>query len=135
MNETNKIAAFLAEPHLADLVTLMPDGAPHVAPVWYSWDGESYFVLAEPTTVKVRNMASDNRVAMSIATRQSPYSYVLVQGTATVSEVDTDPLLFKLAYHYMGKDEGHEYAVKTQAEETFVLVTITADKTIAFFDE
>ncbi len=135
MDDQKKIATFLAEPHLADLVTLMPDGAPHVAPEWYSWDGESYFVLAEPTTVKVRNMTSDARIAMSIASRLPPYSYVLVQGTSSVSDVDTDPLLFKLAYHYMGKEKGHEYAVKTQAEETFILITITADKTITFFDD
>jgi PPOX class probable F420-dependent enzyme len=135
MDESKKIAAFLAEPHLANLVTLMPDGAPHVAPVWYSWDGKSYVVLAEPTTVKIRNMRGDARVAMSIASRQTPYSYVLVQGTATITETATDALLFELAYRYMGQTEGHEYAVKTQREETFVLVTVTPDKTITYFDD
>ena len=135
MNDQNRIAAFLAEPHLADLVTLMPDGAPHVAPVWYSWDGESYFVLAEPTTVKVRNMTADARVAMSIASRLSPYSYVLVQGTATVSEADTDPLSFKLAYPYMGNEKVHVYAVKTQTEEIFTLLTLTVHKAISFSDD
>jgi PPOX class probable F420-dependent enzyme len=135
MDESKKIAEFLAEPHLADLVTLMADGAPHVAPVWYSWDGESYVVLAEPSTVKIRNIRGDARVAMSIASRQAPYSYVLVQGKATITETDTDALLFELAYRYMGKTEGHEYAVKTQQEETFVLITVTPDKTITFFDD
>ncbi len=135
MDDNEKMAAFLAEPHLADLVTLMPDGSPHVAPVWYSWDDESYVVLAEPTTVKVRNIRSDPRVAVSIAKRESPYSYVLVQGTAAISEGDTDPLLFELSYHYLGKTRGHKYAVETQREETFVFITITADKTITFFDD
>lgn len=134
MTDQDKIASFLAEPHLADLVTLMPDGSPHVAPVWYSFDGESYVVLAEPTTVKVRNIRGDPRVAVSIAKRESPYSYVLVQGSAAISEGDTDPLLFELAYRYMGKENGHEYAVKTQKEEVFIFITVTPDKTVTFFD-
>ena len=135
MTDDAQVERFLREPHLADLVTLMPDGSPHVAPVWYDFDGESYTVLAEPTTVKVRNILADPRVAMSIASRQTPYSYVLVQGTAEVTEGDTDPLLFELAYRYMGKTEGHEYAVETQKNETFVFVTVTAKKTITFFDD
>ncbi|WP_239077169.1 pyridoxamine 5'-phosphate oxidase family protein [Actinocatenispora rupis] len=32
------VAAFLAEPHVATLTTLRPDGSPHVAPVRFTYD-------------------------------------------------------------------------------------------------
>ena len=46
------------------LVTLMPDGAPHVTPMWIdvSDDGHLLINTAEGRT-KVRNMAADPRVA------------------------------------------------------------------------
>ena len=134
MDERAKIEEFLAGPELADLVTLMPDGSPHVAPVWYKFDGGAYVVLAEPSTVKVRNIRGDARVAISIAKRDRPYGYVLVQGTAEISEGDSDPLLYELAYRYLGRSEGHEYAVRTSEQLSFVFITVTPDKTVTYFD-
>ncbi len=134
MDDSAKTEEFLAGPELADLVTLMPDGSPHVAPVWYKYDRGSYVVLAEPATVKVRNIRLDPRVAISIAKRDRPYGYVLVQGTASLSEGDTDPLLFEMSYRYLGRTEGHEYAVRTREQLSFVFITVTPEKTVTYFD-
>ena len=135
MTERDRIEEFLSGREIADLVTLMADGGPHVAPVWYKYDGESYLVLAERTTVKVRNIRRDPRVAISIASRQSPYSYVLVQGTARLSEPETDDLLYELSFRYLGEDRGREYADEVRQQSSFALITVTADKTITYFDE
>ena len=134
MDDLEKTTEFLAGREIADLVTLMADGSPHVAPVWYKFDGESYVVLAEPSTVKVRNIRRDPRVAVSIASRDRPYGYVLIQGRAEISEGDTDPLLFEMSYRYLGEAEGQAYAVTTSQQSSFVFITITAEKTITYFD-
>ncbi len=134
MDDQEKIAEFLAGRELADLVTLMADGSPHVAPVWYKFDGDTYVVLAEPSTIKVRNIRHDPRVAVSIASHDRPYGYVLIQGKAEISEGDTDPLLFEMSYRYLGRTEGHKYAVATRQQSSFVFITITAEKTITYFD-
>ena len=47
---------FLSEPRIADLATVRPDGAPHVAPVWYHYDGDKVKIVADPTAVKLRNI-------------------------------------------------------------------------------
>ena len=134
MREKEKIQRFLAGSHLADLVTLMPEGAPHVAPVWYTFDGDSYVVLAEPTTVKVRNIRNDPRVAISIAKHDSPYAYVAVQGTATISEGKTGSLLLAMSRRYLGETRGKEYAENMQKEACFVFITVTPEKTISYFE-
>ena len=45
------VEKFLREPRIADLATVRPDGAPHVAPVWYHYDGESVKIVADPKAV------------------------------------------------------------------------------------
>jgi F420H(2)-dependent biliverdin reductase len=53
-------AAFAAERHLATLTTLRPDGTPHVAPVGFTWDGETGLVriITFVSSRKVRNLVA-----------------------------------------------------------------------------
>ena len=135
MDDRERMEKFLAGPELADLVTLMPDGSPHVAPVWYSYRDGIYLVLAEAETVKIRNIRRDPRVAISIAKRESPYAYVLVRGTAQLSVGDTDPLLFELSYRYLGETEGKVYAEQVRKDCSFVLITVTPHTTSTYFND
>ena len=99
--------------YLADLVTLMPDGSPHIAPVWYKYDGENYLILSEPKTVKVRNIENDNRVAILISKTDPPYSYVMLKGHAKISYYKDDDLLddllMELSIKYLGESAGRKY--------------------------
>ncbi|WP_308249751.1 pyridoxamine 5'-phosphate oxidase family protein [Sphaerisporangium fuscum] len=45
--------AFLAEPHLATLTTLRPDGTPHVVAVRFTWDGAAGPPPAPPDRVEI----------------------------------------------------------------------------------
>ena len=60
------VRAFLAERHLATLTTLRPDGAPHVVPVGFSWDGEAGVarVICSRDSVKARNAAAGGPAAL-----------------------------------------------------------------------
>ena len=71
------------------LVTLMPDGAPHVTPMWIdvSDDGHLLINTAEGRT-KVRNMAADPRVALSVEDADDPYSWISVQGEVVSSTTE-----------------------------------------------
>ena len=71
----------LKEPHLAQFVTLMRDGSPHIAPLWVDTDGTHVVINTEEGRVKVRNMRRDPRVAVSVYDPATPYGRVLnVQG-------------------------------------------------------
>ena len=124
----DEIGAYLREPHLADLATLGLDGSPHVAPVWYHYDGDKVMVASERTAVKVRNIRNDPRVSLSIATDSEPYKYVLVSGDATISDTGIPNLVRAMAVHYLGDAEGQTYANKALVDMDFCVITVTPSK-------
>ena len=67
-----EIEDYLAEPHVAQLATLQPDGRPHMAPVWYLAEERRALVMAYANAVKVRNIRRNPVVALSIATGHGP---------------------------------------------------------------
>jgi PPOX class probable F420-dependent enzyme len=86
--------AFLRHPvRPAMLATVRPDGRPHVAPVWIVPDEDDSLVFTTGAdTVKGRAVQRDRRVALCVDDDRPPFSYVLVEGTAEVSE-DLDEML------------------------------------------
>ena len=126
---SSDIDAYLREPHIANLATLMPDGAPHVAPVWHIYDGKQVIVVAERTAVKVRNVRNDDRVCVSVATDAKPYRYVIVWGTASLSEENIREYVLEMATNYLGNaKEGEEYTEEAMEDYDFVALVITPTK-------
>ena len=127
-----EIDAFLKEPNITELATVRPDGSPHVATVWYLYDGENVSVLASSSAVKVRNIRTEPRVSLSIATHEEPYKYVLVNGVATESYEGIPELLLTMAVHYKGDEEGKLYAERVIKEMDFCILTITPSNVISW---
>lgn len=125
---------YLRLPMIGDLATVNPDGSPHVAPVWYRWDGEVVKVFTQKTAVKVRNIRHDARVSMSVAKQDAPYGYVIVNGTAVISEDGIPDEVRAMAIHYKGEVEGEIYIRQALSEMEFCLLTITPSKIIGWID-
>ncbi len=130
-----QIDAYLRRPMIADLATVNSDGSPHVAPVWFRWDGEVVKVFTQTTAVKVGNIRRDPRVAISVATQQAPYGYVIVNGTAAISNEGIPDEVRAMAIHYKGEVDGEIYIRQALQEMTFCLITITPTKIIGWLDE
>jgi PPOX class probable F420-dependent enzyme len=131
----DEIAAYLREPHIADLATLRPNGSPHIAPVWYHHDGDKVMVVAERTAVKVRNIRHDPRVSLSIATDAAPYKYVLVTGDATISDAGIADLVRAMAVRYKGEADGQRYVDQVLEDLDFCVITVTPSKISGWGDE
>ena len=58
-----RLDRFLAKEPVVWLSTVRPDGAPHLVPIWFTWDGTSLLVFSKPGAQKVRNLRA-NPVAM-----------------------------------------------------------------------
>ena len=125
---------YLRLPMIGDLATVNPDGSPHVAPVWYRWDGEVVKVFTQKTAVKVRNIRHDARVSMSVAKQDAPYGYVIVNGTAVISDDGIPDEVRAMAIHYKGEVEGEIYIRQALSEMEFCLLTITPSKIIGWID-
>lgn len=100
--------AVLESPALGHLVTLNPDGSPQVSIVLVGLDGDEIVAGHLPELRKVRNIRGDSRVALSIETDQRNAmgltEYLVVYGTAHVTEGGAPELLQKLAHTYLGPD-------------------------------
>ena len=58
-----RLDRFLTSEPVVWLSTVRPDGAPHLVPIWFTWDGTSLLVFSKPGAQKVRNLRA-NPVAM-----------------------------------------------------------------------
>ena len=93
---------------LAHLVTLNPDGSPQVTVVWVGLDGDEIVAAHLPEHRKIRNIRNDARVALSLETLQrNPIGlteYLVIYGTARVTEGGAAEVLQRLAHTYLGPD-------------------------------
>lgn len=87
----------------AHLATVMPDGSPHVSPVWVDFDGKFVIVNSVRGRVKDRNIERERRVALSIQDPDDPYRYLLVRGSVIeINEEGAEESIDNLAVKYTG---------------------------------
>ena len=94
---------------LAHLVTLNEDGSPQIALVWVGIDGDDLVCgHLDPRQRKLANLRRDPRVAVSFeAGTTNDYGmrdYLVVHGTAEITEGGAAELLGTLAKTYIGPD-------------------------------
>lgn len=111
MKIPEEIREIVANGPLVHLTTLNRDGSPQVSVVWVGIVGDrtDEFVFAHMLEQqKVRNVRRDGRVALSfMGTETNPMGleeYVVVYGTATITEGGAADLLQELAHVYLGPD-------------------------------
>jgi PPOX class probable F420-dependent enzyme len=132
MTETER-RRFLAEgTRTGKLATVREDGAPHVAPIWFVLDGDDLLFTTGANSVKGRAIRRDPRVALTVDREEPLYDFVIVEGTATVSEVLDELLTWatRIAARYMGEEKAEAYG-KRNAVPGELLVRVTPTKIIA----
>lgn len=88
----------------AHLSTLMPDGTPHVTPVWVDYDGQYLLVNSAAGRLKDRNMERRPEVAIEIQDPDNPNRYVLVRGPVMeITEEGADAHLDSLSPRYLNR--------------------------------
>jgi len=91
--------------NLAYLATSMPDGSPHISPVWIDRDEEFLLVNTVPGRVKQKNVSRDPRVAISMVQEKNPYRHLFIRGRV-IEQTKKDALnhIERLARKYLGKN-------------------------------
>ncbi|MFB6104147.1 MAG: PPOX class F420-dependent oxidoreductase [Halobacteriaceae archaeon] len=90
----------------AILGTVMPDGTPHLTPVWIDHDGDDILVNTARGRQKDRNVRANPRVGVCILDPDDPYRYVSVLGRViTVTTDGADDHIDALARRYMDVEE------------------------------
>jgi PPOX class probable F420-dependent enzyme len=93
---------------LAQVVTLDADGGPQVTAAWVGLEANEIVIATLPDQRKLENLRRDPRIALSVpATTRNDFGlleYLVVYGTARVTEGGAPELLQRLAHTYLGPD-------------------------------
>ncbi|MGV9803264.1 PPOX class F420-dependent oxidoreductase [Mycobacterium sp. NPDC003449] len=133
---SDDVIAFLSEgTRTAVLGWVAADGRPLAAPVWFTVDdGEIVFNTAK-SAAKGRALARDPRVVLCVHDDKPPFSFVQIQGVASVGE-DPDELLAvatRIGGRYMGADRAEEFGRRNGVPGELV-VRVKPTKVNAGFD-
>jgi PPOX class probable F420-dependent enzyme len=136
MDETEYHRFLTERTRTGKLATTRADGRPHVAPVWFDLDDDGTVVLTTGAdSVKGKALRRDPRVCLCVDDETPPYSFVVIDGTAEITE-DFGPLLewaTRIAACYMGAERAEEYG-RRNAVLGELLVRITPNHVVAQAD-
>jgi len=117
------------------VATTRADGRPHVVPVWFVLDGDDIVFQTGANTVKGKSLARDPRLSLAVDLEEAPYSFVAVEGTATLSD-DLEamlPLSIQIARRYVPADQAEQFG-RRNAVRGELLVRMTPRKVVAVAD-
>ncbi len=83
----HRVRSFLEREPVVWLSTSRPDGAPHLVPTWFAWDGEAIVIRSRPGARKVRNLRHDPRAMLALGDAEDDFDVGLLEASA---EVDDD---------------------------------------------
>jgi PPOX class probable F420-dependent enzyme len=114
------------------VATVRSDGRPHVTPVWFVLDGDDVVFTTWHESVKARTLRRDARVAIAVDDQEPPYTYVILEGTARISEdlAELREWAPRIATRYMGADRGTEYGERNSVAGELV-VRVHVDRVVA----
>ena len=117
------------------LATVRKDGRPHVVPIWFDLDGDTVVFTTGGRSLKFMNMKRDPRVCMTVDDQTPPYSYVMIEGTASFSDDPAELLRWatRIGGRYMGEDQAEAYG-KRNSEPGEMIVRIMPTRVSAFAD-
>jgi PPOX class probable F420-dependent enzyme len=102
------VRALLESDAVATVVTLDPDGTPHVSSAWVGLEDDEIVIGTLDDQRKLRNLRRDPRIALalqsSVVNRWGLREYLVLNGTARVTEGGAAELLQRLARTYIGPD-------------------------------
>ena len=117
--DENEIVNFLMKgTKTGKLATVLEDGRPHVAPIWFVWnEGKIIFCTGE-SSVKGGNMRRNPQVSICVDDESPPYAFVIIQGTAKLNDNHKDLLKWNTIFgrRYMGEELAKVYGKRNAVE-------------------
>ena len=89
----SRIHRFLETEPVVWVSTVRPDGAPHLVPIWFWWDGEAMLVFSKPDAQKVRNLRANPSVMLALGDAEADFDVGLLEGRAELLDRPTSDVL------------------------------------------
>src|SRR5947199_9076884 len=72
----------------ARLAYVWTDGTPRVVPIWFHWNGREIVMASPPKAPKLKALAKNPKVALTIDDNTFPHKVLLIRGKARLDDVD-----------------------------------------------
>jgi Pyridoxamine 5'-phosphate oxidase len=113
----------------ARLAYVWTDGTPRVVPIWFHWNGQLFVLGTPPKAPKVRALAKNPKVALTVDDNTFPHKVLLVRGTAKLESVTgIVPEYALAAERYFGQQQGKSWVAQLASmTQDMVRITITPE--------
>ena len=105
------------------------DGTPRVVPIWFHWNGREFVMGTPPKAPKLKALAKNPKVALTIDDNTFPHKVLLVRGTARLDPVDgIVPEYAQAAERYFGPEQGRAWMQQLRTTMPgMIKITITPE--------
>jgi PPOX class probable F420-dependent enzyme len=111
----------------ARLAYIWTDGTPRVVPIWFHWDGKEFVLATPPKAPKLKALARNPKVALTIDDNTFPHKVLSVRGTAHLQTVEgIVPEYAAAAERYFGRQQGQAWVAQLRGTTpSMVRIAIT----------
>ena len=113
----------------ARLAYVARDGTPRVLPIWFHWNGKELVLATSPKAHKLKALAKNPQVAVTIDDNNFPNKVLLVRGRALLQSVDgIVPEYARAAERYLGNEGAHAWLAQARTlMPSMVRIAITPE--------
>ena len=113
----------------ARLAYVWTDGTPRVVPIWFHWNGKEFVLATPPKAPKLKALAKNPKVALTIDDNTFPHKVLLVRGTARLEPMKgIVPEYAQAAERYFGPQQGKGWVAQLNSMiQEMVRIKITPE--------
>ncbi|HXZ42536.1 MAG TPA: pyridoxamine 5'-phosphate oxidase family protein [Terriglobales bacterium] len=113
----------------ARLAYVWTDGTPRVIPIWFHWNGREFVMGTPAKAPKLRALAKNPKVALTIDNNTFPHKVLLVRGAARLEPVKgIVPEYAMAADRYFGKEQAKAWVAQLASMiQSMVRITVTPE--------
>jgi Pyridoxamine 5'-phosphate oxidase len=106
----------LSAPIPGQLAYTWTDGTPRVLPIGFHWDGRHIVMCTPPDAPKMKALARQPKVALTINSYEFPYKVLYVRGTVAIEKADSMiPEYVTMAKRCLGEEGGEAWLTNVHA--------------------
>jgi len=113
----------------ARLAYIWTDGTPRVIPIWFHWNGRELVMATPPKAPKLKALAKNPKVSLTIDDNTFPHKVLLIRGSARLQLVEgIVPEYIAAAERYFGREQGEAWIGQLRKMiPSMVKITITPE--------
>ena len=113
----------------ARLAYVWTDGTPRVIPIWFHWNGREIVMATPPKAPKLKALARNPKVSLTIDDNTFPHKVLLIRGTAALQALPgIVPEYEKAAERYFGREQGSKWVAQLRSlVSSMVRITVAPE--------